>query len=173
MKRSGIIRKIDNLGRIVIPMEIRKLLNINLQDDMEFYINENNEVVIKRVSISYNFNDIASIVCDKVYSSINEPTFVTNLQQIISFKGDDIVDLDLSSTAKEIVKKPNFTSFNGGNGVEITSDKSYYAEIFMPIIKDKMVVGSIIVASKSNNFELQHIRYLKLAVGILEIFINE
>ena len=49
MKTTGVVRKIDELGRIVIPKEIRKVLNINANDDLEINI-ENSEIVLKKYS---------------------------------------------------------------------------------------------------------------------------
>lgn len=173
MKRSGIIRKIDDLGRIVIPMEIRKLLGINLKDDMEFYINDSNEVVIKRVNVNYNLSSIASTVADYIFDTLKEPTFVTNCSSVLGVKGENLSDFTLTERAKDVVQNQNYTSFNGGNAIEIVENLGYYAEIFMPIKKDNAVIGAVIVASKTDNFNIEHLRYLKLAVGILEIFINE
>lgn len=49
MKSTGIIRKIDDLGRIVIPIELRRSLNIDTKDSMEIYINED-QIILKKYS---------------------------------------------------------------------------------------------------------------------------
>jgi len=46
MKSTGIVRKIDNLGRIVIPKELRKTMNIKEKDPIEIYVGDNNKRVI-------------------------------------------------------------------------------------------------------------------------------
>ena len=51
---SGIIRKIDELGRIVIPIEIRKILNINVGENLEFIVNDNN-IIIKKNNVINNY----------------------------------------------------------------------------------------------------------------------
>lgn len=48
MKATGIVRKMDELGRIVIPMEIRKTFEINEGDPMEIYTDQNGEIVLKK-----------------------------------------------------------------------------------------------------------------------------
>ncbi len=47
MKSTGIIRKIDELGRVVLPMEIRNLLDINPKDPIEIFV-ENGQIVLKK-----------------------------------------------------------------------------------------------------------------------------
>ena len=47
MKSTGMIRKIDELGRIVLPMEIRKNLNINVKDPLEIYV-EGNDIILRK-----------------------------------------------------------------------------------------------------------------------------
>lgn len=47
MKSTGIVRKIDELGRIVLPMELRKVLNINIKDPMEIYV-EGDSIILKK-----------------------------------------------------------------------------------------------------------------------------
>ena len=54
MKSTGIIRKLDELGRVVIPKEIRKKLNIDQRDSIEIYI-EGNSIILKKYESSCIF----------------------------------------------------------------------------------------------------------------------
>ena len=54
MKSTGIIRKVDELGRIVVPVELRKKLNINIKDEVEIYV-ERSSIVIKKYDPSCVF----------------------------------------------------------------------------------------------------------------------
>lgn len=47
MKSTGIVRKIDELGRIVLPMELRRNLNLNIKDSIEIYV-EGEQVILKK-----------------------------------------------------------------------------------------------------------------------------
>ena len=173
MNRSGIIRRIDNLGRVVIPKEIRKLLNLNIQDEMEVYVNEKNEVVFKKVKVDFNMDTFAYNVGKSIFDALNEITIITSTEKILAVFGDEMQNCDLSNVAKEIVNKQNYTSYNGGNTILIAEDvPKYFAEIFMPIIKNDRSVGSVIIASKDKNFDLSHLRYLRLATSVVELLIN-
>ena len=53
MKSTGIVRKVDSLGRIVIPVELRRLLNIDCKDPMELYIDEDIVIFKKYIPLCY------------------------------------------------------------------------------------------------------------------------
>jgi len=50
MKSTGIVRKVDELGRIVLPIELRKNLDINIKDPLEIYV-EGNSIILKKVHV--------------------------------------------------------------------------------------------------------------------------
>ena len=56
MKATGIVRKLDNLGRIVIPIELRRTMGINIKDDMEIYV-ESESIILKKYEHISPFND--------------------------------------------------------------------------------------------------------------------
>lgn len=175
MKRSGMIRKIDNLGRIVIPREIRKLLDLNTADEMEIFVGENNEVVFKKTNVDFSIEQYADKLGAKIYASLGVPTFVTNQSEILKAFGESNVDAPtrLLDGAKKLVNLKHYTSFNGGTGISLWENgKKYYAQIFMPILKGSVPVGSVIICG-DDNFDLSHLKYLRLAVWVLEIIINE
>ncbi len=48
MKATGIVRKIDNLGRIVVPKELRQTMNIDVKDPIEIYVDDNDKIILKK-----------------------------------------------------------------------------------------------------------------------------
>ena len=54
MKETGLIRRIDNLGRVVLPIHFRKKANIFENDDVEITINESNQIIISNISNTIN-----------------------------------------------------------------------------------------------------------------------
>lgn len=63
MKATGIIRKIDDLGRVVIPKEIRRTLRIREGDPLEIYTDREGEVILKKYSIDGGYGNISTTVC--------------------------------------------------------------------------------------------------------------
>ncbi len=172
MKRSGIIRKIDNLGRIVIPREIRSLLELKTGDEMEISV-ENNAVVFVKTNMDFCLEKYAERLGKKVHDTLKVATFITGKDEVLAAFGESLDGVKLTKTAKEIVSLPHYTSFNGGAGVTITENgKKYYAEIFVPILKNGVSVGSVIIGG-DDNFTLSDLKYLRLGASVLEIIVNE
>ena len=79
MKSTGIIRKMDDLGRVVIPVELRHKLNINIKDEVEIYV-ERNSIVIKKYNPSCIFCRKSTeltefgenLICDKCLEKIKK-----------------------------------------------------------------------------------------------------
>ena len=86
MKSTGIIRRIDDLGRIVIPKEIRKNLRIKEGDNLEIFVN-NEEVILKKYSMMNKINDLASELTDSIYTFMKHSIFITDTDQVIAGSG--------------------------------------------------------------------------------------
>ena len=83
MKTTGIIRRIDNLGRIVIPKEIRDTIRIKDNESMEILI-EDNKIVLKKYSLMSKIEDIASNFTDAINHFIKHNIIITDRDKIIA-----------------------------------------------------------------------------------------
>lgn len=81
MKSTGIVRKVDELGRIVLPSELRKVLNINIKDSVEIYVSGESVILKKYIP--------ACIFCDSA-------------DDVKSFKGKNICKKCLEQMKKDI-----------------------------------------------------------------------
>ncbi len=70
MKATGIVRRIDDLGRVVIPKEIRRTMRIREGDPLEIYTDRNGEVIFKKYSPMGDLNTFVSQLCDSVSKTI-------------------------------------------------------------------------------------------------------
>ena len=82
MKATGVVRRIDELGRIVIPKEIRKNFRIKEGENVEIYIDDNN-IILKKYSELKNVSDISSNIIDSVFSVINKDIIITDMSNIM------------------------------------------------------------------------------------------
>ena len=82
MTKSGITRRIDELGRIVIPKEIRINLGIREGEPLEIYV-ENNSIVIKKFSQVENIKDVSNKVCNIISDICKIDLIITDREKII------------------------------------------------------------------------------------------
>lgn len=86
MYTTGIIRRIDDLGRIVIPKEIRKKLRIRDGENLEILVEDNN-IILKKYSIMKNIEDFASSFTDAIYGYLKCNILITTDTSVIACSG--------------------------------------------------------------------------------------
>ena len=150
MKSTGITRRIDDLGRIVIPKEIRKNLKIKENEVLEIFIN-NDEIILKKFS---RFNDSEKVLSDYI-KVINDMTgndvIITDRDKVIlSSKRleEKLLNKKLSEYVNDLMENRSTFLSNDMKGIEVIDNEkikqNYY---FIPFIIDSDVVGSIIMFS--------------------------
>lgn len=150
MKSTGITRRIDDLGRIVIPKEIRKNLKIKENEVLEIFIN-NDEIILKKFS---PFNDSEKVLSDYI-KVINDMTgndvIITDRDKVIlSSKRleEKLLNKKLSEYVNDLIENRSTFLSNDMKGIEVIDNEkikqNYY---FIPLIIDSDVVGSIIMFS--------------------------
>lgn len=86
MKATGVIRRIDDLGRVVIPKEIRKNLRIKEGDNLEIFV-QNEEVILKKYSMMNKINDLAQELTDAIYTFMKHSIFITDTDTVVAGSG--------------------------------------------------------------------------------------
>lgn len=83
----GMVRKVDELGRVVIPKEMRRILNIKTGSSIEMFINDENQVVLKKFSELSNLSFFAENLAYTIFENFNLPCFVCDEEIILSVAG--------------------------------------------------------------------------------------
>ncbi|MBQ3142393.1 MAG: AbrB/MazE/SpoVT family DNA-binding domain-containing protein [Bacilli bacterium] len=145
MKSTGIIRKIDELGRIVIPKEIRKTLNIKESEDLEIFIEED-KIILKKYYRMNNFKD-KTIKFIEIFKNYVSGTFIlTDRENVLYGITDDdkklsIKYLNTLNERKKILNNENIQ-------LEITNTlKKVTKYIIFPLISDTDLLGSLLYIS--------------------------
>lgn len=174
MKSTGITRRIDDLGRIVIPKEIRKNLKIKENEVLEIFIN-NDEIILKKFS---RFNDSEKVLSDYI-KVINDMTgndvIITDRDKVIlSSKRleEKLLNKKLSEYVNDLIENRSIFLSNDMKGIEVIDNEkikqNYY---FIPFIIDSDVVGSIIMFS-SKEFDENSKSLLLIASKLLVNYIE-
>ena len=87
MKATGIVRRIDDLGRVVIPKEIRRTMRIREGDPLEIYTTRDGEVIFKKYSMIGGLEDFAAHFCDTLSRSTSFTAAVTDRDSVIAVAG--------------------------------------------------------------------------------------
>ena len=93
MKATGIVRRIDDLGRVVIPKEIRRTMRIREGDPLEIYTSRDGEVIFKKYSLMGGLEDFAGQLCDTMSRSTGAICAVTDRDSVIAVAGGAKRDL--------------------------------------------------------------------------------
>ena len=123
MKATGIIRRIDELGRIVIPKEIRKKLKINEGENIEIYIDEEEKIILKKYSNVKNIKDFVQTFIDSIYTSYKYNIVVTDTDKIIASVGNnkkELINKEISTNLINCMK--DRISIKDKNILKITED---------------------------------------------------
>lgn len=87
MKATGVVRRIDELGRIVVPKEIRKTLRIKEGENLEIFIDDKQNIVLKKYSLMNNIEDFADSFTEAIYSFLKHNIIITSSDTIIALSG--------------------------------------------------------------------------------------
>lgn len=166
MKATGIVRRIDDLGRVVIPKEIRRTMRIREGDPLEIFTNRDGEVIFKKYSPVSELGDFASQYADTLYKTSGFPICITDKDSVIATAGVSKKELYEKPVSTEIEKvmeeKTAFVCSSEKNlPVTDTSDK-YNAGIVSPIVSEGDVIGNVVVMRIGSNDKMTDVE-LKLA----------
>lgn len=151
MKATGVIRRIDDLGRVVIPKEIRKNLRIKEGDNLEIFV-ENEEIVLKKYSMMNKINDLASELTDAIYTFMKHSIFITDTDTVVAASGPlkkDYLNKNISEFIVESIKRRDkmveghFKEFNFIDNENITC--SY---VMSTILVNGEATGMIVIISE-------------------------
>lgn len=152
MKATGIVRRIDDLGRVVIPKEIRRTLRIREGDPLEIYTDTEGEVIFKKYSPVGEMSPFASQYADVLARISGLPTLISDRDHIVAVAGvskKEYLERRITPSLEDIMEsRKNFVVNKGDNSflqpVE-GIDKS--ATIAYPIIASGDVIGAVIMLS--------------------------
>ena len=163
MKATGIVRKLDSLGRIVIPKEIRNNMHIMDGENLEIYLDKDN-IILKKFS---NIDNI-SLVSDNIVSSINyivdETVLITDLERVISSSGSkkkELINKYISKDLYDLIKDRRSNIFNKEKIVIVDKEEECSYAI-TPILVNSEVLGSIMVISMDRELEREDLNIIKM-----------
>lgn len=148
MRATGIIRRVDELGRIVIPKEIRRSMRIKEGDPMELYTGKEGIILTKYSPIG-SVASCADTYCKGANRSTRLTTMVVDRDTVLSANGSGqgkYVGQIISGELERLMFTRQSTTLHTGNNIPLTVDDAtvYFEQIIIPIIVDGEVVGALV-----------------------------
>lgn len=147
---TGIVRRIDELGRIVIPKEIRKNLRIKNGDNLEILVDGEN-ITLRKYSQIENLTDMANIYADSFYQVLKYNIIVTDTDKVVAIAGNlkkKYLNLGISDRLTSMIERRDSFVERKKSSIEISpglSEFGYYA--VATIINNGDSIGSVIILS--------------------------
>ena len=153
MKSTGIIRRIDDLGRIVIPKELRKNLRIKEGDNLEIFI-DNEDIILRKYSMMNKINDLSQELTDAIYTFTKHNVFITDTDTIIAGSGTLKKDYLNKSISNFIIKSINRREKILENHFKelnlINEEKIECSYILSTILVNAEAIGMIVIISEKD-----------------------
>ena len=154
MKATGIVRRIDDLGRVVIPKEIRRTMRIREGDPLEIFTDREGEVIFKKYSPIGELQNFATEYCETLQKTSGMPIFICDRDAVIAVSGAskrEYMDKKISKELEDIME--NRTIYHKGTKSEdkyiIDMGREHYISCAMPIISEGDVIGCVVSAAQS------------------------
>ncbi|MGI6512756.1 MAG: stage V sporulation protein T [Syntrophomonadaceae bacterium] len=181
MKATGIVRRIDDLGRVVIPKEIRRTLRIREGDPLEIFVDREGEVILKKYSPIGELGDFAKEYADSLHEAIGHIALIADRDNIIAVAGapkKEFLNKAIGPGVEKTLEERKVAVINdlkehphckqcpvneAEGGCKVT------AEVIAPIISQGDPIGAVIIMSKDAGVKMGEleVKLAETAAGFL------
>ena len=154
MKATGIVRRIDDLGRVVVPKEIRRTLRIREGDPLEIFTDREGEIILKKYSPIGELGQFAKQYADSLNQITGHIIAITDKDMFIAASGPtkkDLLTKSISHELEEVINEREniLAGKEDKNYVRITNeDDEFTYQVINPIISEGDAIGAVIILTK-------------------------
>lgn len=176
MKATGIVRRIDDLGRVVVPKEIRRTLRIREGDPLEIFTDREGEIILKKYSPIGELGVFARQYADSLSQTTGHTVCITDRDQIVAVAGAPKRDLLAKPISKQLEERIEHRS----SVIAVKDDRrfipivdgeleEYHSQVITPIICEGDSIGAVIITTKENRTKLgeTEVKIAESAAGFL------
>lgn len=184
MKATGIVRRIDDLGRVVIPKEIRRTLRIREGDPLEIFVDREGEVILKKYSPIGELGDFAKEYADSLYEAIGHIACIADRDNIIAVSGapkKEFLNKSIGPAVERVMTERRSVLINNPGEHMHCKDCAilesevedecckFTSEVIAPIIAEGDPIGAVILCSKEPNVKMgdMEMKLAETAAGFL------
>ena len=175
MKATGIVRRIDDLGRVVIPKEIRRTMRIREGDPLEIFTNRDGEVIFKKYSPIGELSEFAGKYAETLAKTSGIPVVISDKDSIIAVSGapkKELVEKRVSGDIEKMMEKKIIFAVEAGekNYVPVVEgSEKYYAGVVAPIVSEGDTIGSVMMVTDKETMSVGEVekKLCQSAAGFL------
>jgi len=154
LKATGIVRRIDDLGRVVIPKEIRRTMRIREGDPLEIFTEKDGEVIFKKYSPIGELGDFALNYAETLAKASGRAVCITDRDSVIAVSGIPKKELMEKRVSHELEKvmsdKININSKSDKRVSVADGNDKYSAGVVFPIVSEGDTIGSVLFVMDEN-----------------------
>lgn len=156
MKATGIVRRIDDLGRVVVPKEIRRTLRIREGDPLEIFTDRQGEIILKKYSPIGELNQFAKEYADALGQVTGLIVAITDKDQFIAVAGGAKKELLAKAISKELEqaieeRETKVAMKEDGNMIRISDElQDVASQVVAPVLSEGDAIGAVLILSRDN-----------------------
>ncbi len=179
MKATGIVRRIDDLGRVVIPKEIRRTMRIREGEPLEIFVDRDGEVILKKYSPIGELGEFAQEYVDSLAEVTDHTACILDRDVVIAVAGapkKEYLEKPISRAAEKvmeerktvIINEPGAHAFCEGCKEE-TEDCKFTSTVLSPIVAEGDPLGVVVLSSREHGIEMSdlEVKLANTAAGFL------
>ena len=177
MKATGIVRRIDDLGRVVIPKEIRRTMRIREGDPLEIYTDREGEVIFKKYSPIGELAAFAAQYAETLQKTCGMAVIITDRDAVIAAAGvskKEYLERKISDELEDVIESRSLYTYRaGGERYRVIEDSTtHYVSCAMPILSGGDIIGAVcsVLHTEGGNAELSteiEVKLIQPAAGFL------
>ncbi|MBM7588192.1 AbrB family transcriptional regulator (stage V sporulation protein T) [Bacillus pakistanensis] len=172
MKATGIVRRIDDLGRVVIPKEIRRTLRIREGDPLEIFVDRDGEVILKKYSPISELSDFSREYAEALYDSLGSTVLICDRDTVIAVAGSSKKEY-LNKSISDLIEKTmedrsSVLNTQQGQAQLVDGlDEELSSYTIAPIIANGDPIGAVAIYSKDRTIGEVEQKAVETAAGFL------
>ena len=166
MKATGVVRRIDDLGRVVIPKEIRKTLRIKEGDPLEIFTDKEGEVILKKYSPIGELTEFATGYAETLAKTTGHIACITDKDTVIAVSGGskkEFLEQSISDELEQLMEDKEIYTSKENSDISIpiikndNRERKYNSQVVYPIISNGDTIGTVILMSKEANTKMNDV----------------
>lgn len=182
VKATGIVRRIDDLGRVVIPKEIRRTLRIREGDPLEIFVDRDGEVILKKYSPIGELGEFAKEYADSLYEAVGHIALIADRDAVIAVSGapkkefmnkavGGLVERVMEDRRSILINRPAERKDLRGSviGDDEEDNSRFSAFVVAPIVSGGDPIGAVVLCSREPDVTMSELelKLVETAAGFL------